>query len=776
MASSAANAAPPTVVTGGGQTGKRTIEIAGDTLEITPLGSGQEVGRSCVVMSFKGKSVMFDCGVHPGLSGMAQLPYFDKLQEEKKRIDLCLITHFHMDHSGAVPYFVNRTDFRGRVLMTHPTKSICKMLWQDHSKINKINNDDLIYTFKDIERTCQKIELIDLRQVIDIDGMRITCFSAGHVLGAAMFLVEIAGIRVLYTGDYSREEDRHLMPAEIPPMRIHVLIVESTYGTQSHEDRKIRETRFLAKVVSVVKNGGKVLLPSFALGRAQELLLMLEEHWQKSPELQHVPIYYNSPMALKCSRIFETFTHLARGMESGGQNPWQLRFVKSIGTENREKTIEVVNTRSACVVLAAPGMLQNGFSRELFELWAGGRENAVIMTGYSVDGTIAKDLEKQPDQLNLPDGRIVHVRCTIDNISFSAHSDYTQTSAFIREIRTNHVILVHGEETNMTRMRNKLRTDHGDSLKVYTPANTQSVAITFRPDLGVTIAGKLAINAYNAAVNNPSSSVNALQTGGGDQLATTNELALSPESGTVSPIAKRHKGNTTTDNTTLNKTDSNSKTISGILVEDAFGDRSLISPHELATFTKLEVCSFEQTQKFQFRNNLAVLAKAIEGIYQDVALVEDDEMLVQNCVRLKLKNQILELSWKASPVADMVADSIVLVALEITRSPIAVQALTAQIMDSSASSNMIYPSGNTGSVENKLWSVWTSYLRQTYGEEIKIDEKNRLVNFQTDKSVVRIDFSRREVDVQGEKVREMKNDILQSLTRCENALQPVPKF
>ncbi|CAD7943440.1 unnamed protein product [Amoebophrya sp. A25] len=744
-----ASSADVTVNSRGGK-----INLHGDTLEITPLGSGNEVGRSCVVMSFKGKTVMFDCGVHPGLTGMAQLPYFDKLTEMGKKVDLALITHFHMDHSGAVPYFVTRTEFKGRIFMTHPTKSICKMLWQDHSKINKINNEDMIYTFRDIEKSCQKIELIDLHQQIDVDGMRVTCYAAGHVLGAAMFLVEIGGIRVLYTGDYSREEDRHLMPAEIPPMRVHVLIVESTYGTQSHEDRKVRETRFLAKVVSVVKGGGKVLLPSFALGRAQELLLMLEEHWAKTPELQNVPIYYNSPMALKCSRIFETFTNLARGADVGGGNPWNLKYVKSFGTEHREKTVEVINNRHPCVVLAAPGMLQNGFSRELFELWAPGRENAVIMTGYSVDGTIAKDLEKQPDQLSLPDGRIIHVRCTIDNISFSAHSDYTQTSDFIREIKTNHVILVHGEETNMTRMRNKLRTDHGDNLKIYTPANTQSVAITFKPDLGVTIAGKLAA-----------------------EVADTGDAREESAEGDPSPGAKRQKTGPTS-STFGSSSSSSKKLISGILVEDAYGQRSLISPQELSTFTKLEVASFEQTQKFAFNQRLDLLAKAIEGIYQDVCLAGEDEMIVQSCVRIKLKNQILELSWLASPMADMVADSIVLVALEITRSPIAVQALSAQLTDALENRSSI--SGLSDSVERKLFHVWTSYLQQSHGDHVKWDEETRSVQFEVDDAAVLVDFPNRQVEVinapdEGRK-KSIADDVLQSLQRCEVALKPVPKL
>jgi cleavage and polyadenylation specificity factor subunit 3 len=229
---------------------RKKIEIEGEVepLEIMPLGSGTEVGRSCLLLKFKGKTVMFDCGVHPAMSGLQQLPFFDYLKEENINVDVCLVTHFHVDHSGAVPFFANKTDYKGKIWMTHPTKSICRMLWSDMAKVNKIQ-DDQIYTLRDVDQACKRIELIDFHQELEVNGIRFTCYSAGHVLGACMFLVEIGGIRVLYTGDYSREIDRHLTPAEVPPMRVHVLISESTYGTQNHMSREEREARFLSKVL-----------------------------------------------------------------------------------------------------------------------------------------------------------------------------------------------------------------------------------------------------------------------------------------------------------------------------------------------------------------------------------------------------------------------------------------------------------------------------------------------------------------------------------------------
>lgn len=134
--------------------------------------------------------------------------------------------------------------------------------------------------------------MIDFHQTVETNGIRFQAFRAGHVLGASMFLIEIDGIKILYTGDYSREEDRHLKPAEFPDCEVDVLIVESTYGVRKHESREKREQDFTKHVTEIVSRGGKCLMPVFALGRAQELLLILNEHWQKHPELAKVPIYY----------------------------------------------------------------------------------------------------------------------------------------------------------------------------------------------------------------------------------------------------------------------------------------------------------------------------------------------------------------------------------------------------------------------------------------------------------------------------------------------------
>lgn len=129
-----------------------------DQLIVTPLGAGNEVGRSCVYMTYKGKTVLFDCGIHPAYSGMAALPYFDEI--DPSTVDVLLITHFHLDHAASLPYFLEKTTFRGRVFMTYATKAIYKLLLSDFVKVSKVSVEDMLYDEQDINRSMDKIEVL----------------------------------------------------------------------------------------------------------------------------------------------------------------------------------------------------------------------------------------------------------------------------------------------------------------------------------------------------------------------------------------------------------------------------------------------------------------------------------------------------------------------------------------------------------------------------------------------------------------------------------------
>ncbi|CBI29794.3 unnamed protein product, partial [Vitis vinifera] len=365
----------------------------GDQLIITPLGAGNEVGRSCVYMSYKGKTILFDCGIHPAYSGMAALPYFDEI--DPSTIDVLLVTHFHLDHAASLPYFLEKTTFKGRVFMTHATKAIYKLLLSDYVKVSKVSVEDMLYDEQDILRSMDKIEVIDFHQTLEVNGIRFWCYTAGHVLGAAMFMVDIAGVRVLYTGDYSREEDRHLRAAEIPQFCPDICIIESTYGVQLHQPRHVREKRFTDVIHSTISQGGRVLIPAYALGRAQELLLILDEYWSNHPELHNVPIYYASPLAKRCMAVYQTYINSMNERirnQFANSNPFDFKHISPL------KSIENFNDVGPSVVMASPGGLQSGLSRQLFDMWCSDKKNACVIPGYVVGGTLAKTIINEPKE------------------------------------------------------------------------------------------------------------------------------------------------------------------------------------------------------------------------------------------------------------------------------------------------------------------------------------------------------------------------------------------
>lgn len=452
------------------------VTIGGEKLEITPLGAGNEVGRSCIVLQFKGKTIMFDCGIHPALTGLNALPCFDEV--DISSIDLLLITHFHLDHSGALPYFLTKTAFDGATYMTHPTKAIIKLLFSDFVKVSNIGNDhEKLYTAHELNLALHKMKLIDYHQEMEHSGIKFWCYNAGHVLGAGMFMIELAGIRVLYTGDYSCEEDRHLQKAEIPDMNVDILIVESTYGVQVHQSRASRERLFTSTVHDIVRGGGRCLLPVFALGRAQELLLILDEYWHDHPEIQRIPIYYASSLAKKCMPVFRTYLNMMGNQVKlqfeQGHNPFEFRHISNL------QSMDYFDDSAASVVMASPGMLQNGQSRDLFERWCGDTKNGLVLTGYCVENTLAKEILNSRTEVQMTDGTVRPILMSVAYISFSAHSDYNQTSNFIDKLKPSHIVLVHGDSIEMGRLKLKLEKEFRNKFRVFTPTNHQTVEFTF---------------------------------------------------------------------------------------------------------------------------------------------------------------------------------------------------------------------------------------------------------------------------------------------------------
>ncbi|XP_035724312.1 uncharacterized protein LOC118442590 isoform X2 [Vespa mandarinia] len=574
-----------------------------DLLSIRPLGAGQEVGRSCIMLEFKGKKIMLDCGIHPGLSGMDALPFVDLVEADE--IDLLLISHFHLDHCGALPWFLQKTSFKGRCFMTHATKAIYRWLLSDYIKVSNIATEQMLYTESDLETSMDKIETINFHEEKDVFGIKFWAYNAGHVLGAAMFMIEIAGVKILYTGDFSRQEDRHLMAAEIPNIHPDVLITESTYGTHIHEKREDREGRFTNLVHEIVNRGGRCLIPVFALGRAQELLLILDEYWSQHPELHEIPIYYASSLAKKCMAVYQTYVNAMNDKirrQIAINNPFVFKHISNL------KGIDHFEDIGPCVVMASPGMMQSGLSRELFESWCTDAKNGVIIAGYCVEGTLAKTILSEPEEITTMSGQKLPLKMSVDYISFSAHTDYQQTSEFIRILKPPHVVLVHGEQNEMGRLKAALQREYEDdpntTMEIHNPRNTVAVELYFRGEKTAKVMGTLAMETPNPG-----------------------------------------------------------QKLSGVLVKRNF-NYHMLAPCDLSKYTDMSMSQVIQRQSVYFSASLPVLKHLLTQIAGNLEVIDDKKLRVFKNIDVTIDGKIVMMEWIATPVNDMYADSVLTAILQ----------------------------------------------------------------------------------------------------------------
>eukprot|EP01147_Barroeca_monosierra_P008184 gene8184-804_t len=455
-------------------------------ITVLPLGAGQDVGRSCIIIEMNGRTIMFDCGMHMGYSDNRRFPDFSLLAEGDltSRIDVAIISHFHLDHCGALPYFSEMCGYEGPIIMTYPTKAICPILLEDYRKISvERKGTKNFFTSRMIKDCMSKVQPVDLHQTITIDkAIEIKAYYAGHVLGAAMFHVRVGDKSVVYTGDYNMTPDRHLGTAWIDYCKPDAIITESTYATTIRDSKRCRERDFLTKVHRCVQNGGKVLIPVFALGRAQELCILLETYWERYN--LKVPIFFSTGLTEKANeyyRLFVMYTNQKIKDTFVERNMFDFKHIRPF-----ERAY--ADIPGPQVLFATPGMLHAGIALEVFSKWAGSQRNMVILPGYCVSGTVGAQVIAGKKEI-LIGQKMVHVRLQVQHLSFSAHADAKGIMTLIKQSGAKNVILVHGEKAKMEFLADRIRREL--HTPCFFPKNGERLHIGSNPPLPVEISNEL---------------------------------------------------------------------------------------------------------------------------------------------------------------------------------------------------------------------------------------------------------------------------------------------
>uniref|UniRef100_W5M2E8 Integrator complex subunit 11 n=1 Tax=Lepisosteus oculatus TaxID=7918 RepID=W5M2E8_LEPOC len=432
-------------------------------IKVTPLGAGQDVGRSCILVSIGGKNVMLDCGMHMGYNDDRRFPDFSYITQNGRLtefLDCVIISHFHLDHCGALPYMSEMVGYDGPIYMTHPTKAICPILLEDFRKITVDKKGETnFFTSQMIKDCMKKVVAINLHQTVQVDDeLEIKAYYAGHVLGAAMVQIKVGSESVVYTGDYNMTPDRHLGAAWIDKCRPDIMISESTYATTIRDSKRCRERDFLKKVHETVERGGKVLIPVFALGRAQELCILLETFWERMN--LKAPIYFSTGLTEKANhyyKLFITWTNQKIRKTFVQRNMFEFKHIKAFDRSYADNP-------GPMVVFATPGMLHAGQSLQIFKKWAGNEKNMVIMPGYCVQGTVGHKVLSGQKKLEMEGRQVLEVKMQVEYMSFSAHADAKGIMQLIRMAEPRSVLLVHGEAKKMEFLKEKIEQEFSKYL------------------------------------------------------------------------------------------------------------------------------------------------------------------------------------------------------------------------------------------------------------------------------------------------------------------------
>jgi KH/beta-lactamase-domain protein len=462
------------------------VKYENDWTRLTSIGGFREVGRSCSLLQTPNSRVLLDCGVNvAGVDEKSSYPFLNVPEFVLDDLDAVVITHAHLDHSGFLPYLYHY-GYEGPIYCTTPTRDLMTLLQLDHIDIAHRENDPLPFNVKHVKKSIKHTITLDYGEVTDIaPDIRLTLHNAGHIIGSAMAHMHIGDGQhnLVYTGDFKYERSRLLEPAVAKFPRIETLVMESTYG--GHEDvqpsRNSAEKDIVKTIYHTLKRGGKILIPVFAVGRAQELMIVLEEYIRNGL-IDEVPVYIDGMIweatAIHTARPEYLSKDLRDQIFHMGRNPFISDVFHKVNGVNERK--EIVEGEPS-IILSTSGMLTGGNSVEYFKWLCGDERNSLVFVGYQSEGSLGRRIQKGWKEIPLKeDGKtnVYNVKMNIKTINgFSGHSDRRQLMDYVRRLspKPEKILICHGDNYKTLDLASSIYRNY--KIETKTPMNLETVRI-----------------------------------------------------------------------------------------------------------------------------------------------------------------------------------------------------------------------------------------------------------------------------------------------------------
>jgi metallo-beta-lactamase family protein len=458
-------------------------------LRLSFHGADRDVTGSCHLVECAGRRLLIDCGLYQGSLEIAEENAGD-FGFDPSQIDMVLLTHAHLDHCGRLP-LLGKRGFRGEIIATMPTRELARLVMLDAAHLQEEETlssthrprqgadatpakplytaADTLKTLESFKRGAHYGEPIDL-----FDGIRATFVDAGHILGSASILLELTegsrSLRLLFSGDLGNAGDPLLLPPA-PPPRADVVVIETTYGDRLHEPMDASIHELYGAISATLERGGNIIIPTFALERAQELLWMLNQGIEKSQLTPSMQVFLDSPMAISATEIFARYPECLRpeaaALFRAGRDPLALPGLHF--TRERAESVALNNIRGGAIIMAGSGMATGGRVRHHLRHNISRAECSVIFVGFAAVGTLARQIIEGRNPVRIL-GENVPVRAKIHTISgFSAHADQAGLLKWHAQTGAARTFLTHGEENTMQAFASRL-----GKTQVEMPALNQS--------------------------------------------------------------------------------------------------------------------------------------------------------------------------------------------------------------------------------------------------------------------------------------------------------------
>lgn len=466
----------------------RDVIYKNNYVRITGLGGFREVGRSAILVETRESRILLDFGINVGAFSdpFKAYPIIDILRIDE--LDGVIVTHAHLDHAGLVP-LLYKYGYRGPVYTTKPTRELMAIMLKDLLEVSKKSGRYIPYGEKDLLTALTHTITVDYDEVTDVaPDIKLTMYNAGHLLGSGIVHLHIGmGLyNIVYTGDFKYADSRLLSRAHTEFPRVEALIMESTYGASLQEPRAQAEARLIEIVKRTAERNGVTLIPVFAAGRGQEILLVLNSAI-KEKQIPPINIYVEGLVNEVTAVHLQYPEYLSKKVREdiyNGENPFITDNVKIL--EGPVARPDIVEDRPS-VIIATNGMLNGGPAVEYFKLLAEDPRNAIVFVGYQAEGTLGrmvKDGMKEVSIIVENKVEAIKVNLEVESIDgFSGHSDQRELLAYARDInpKPKTIILNHGEPNAIDALASLLKKSkeiRAYTQKILTPSNLDSIHLT----------------------------------------------------------------------------------------------------------------------------------------------------------------------------------------------------------------------------------------------------------------------------------------------------------